>query len=127
MQLKQAQSCRAGLRWHRQLKLVKGTQKYMYHRHAPISMCKLAIYKLSSQTIPPDVVPIVKDVEDEVARSSVPLEIREQTFVCCLYDGSPWIGMVNEVSEEFGHYHINFMHPHGPTKQVKWPSKTDQC
>ena len=104
-----------------------GTQKYMYHRYAPISTCKLAIYKLSSQTIPPDVVPIVKDVEDEVARSSVPLEIREQNFVCCLYDGSPWIGMVNEVSEEFGHYHINFMHPHGPTKQVKWPSKTDQC
>ena len=104
---------------------VKGTQKY--HRYVPISTSKLEVYKLSSQTSPPDVVPIVKDMEDEEARSSVPLEIREQNFVCCLYDGSPWIGMVNEVSEEFGDYHINFMHPHGPTKQVKWPSKTDQC
>ena len=54
---------------------VKGTQKY--HRYVPISTSKLEVYRLSSQTSPPDVVPIVKDV---VARSSVSLEIREQSL-----------------------------------------------
>ncbi len=38
-----------------------------------------------------------------------------------------WTGMVDEVSEEFGDYHVNFVHPHGPFKQFTWPVKHDAC
>ena len=103
---------------------VKGTQQY--HRYVPISTSSLEVYRLSSQASPPDVVPISSNGPLEV-EPPVQLEIKEQNFVCCLYDGFPWIGMVNEISEEFGDCHINFMHPHGPTKQFNWPSKADQC
>ena len=36
------------------------------------------------------------------------------SFVACVYDQSWWIGKVSQVSEEFGDYEINFMHPSGP-------------
>ena len=53
-------------------------------------------------------------------------------------------GTVDEISEEFGGYYINFMHlhgpatltalppsqtchPHGPAKQFNWPLETDKC
>ncbi len=78
---------------------------------------------------PPDVAHVA-DLHDEDSvppSQSVMKEIKEQSCVCCTYDGFPWIGMVDEVSEEFGDYHINFMHPHGPTTQFKWPSQVDQC
>ena len=37
------------------------------------------------------------------------------------------IGMVDEISDEFGDYHIKFMHPQGPLKQFRWPAKEDTC
>ena len=102
---------------------VKGTQQF--HRYVPISTSMLQVYRLSNQSSPPDAVPISS--RNPQVEPPVQLEIAEQNFVCCLYDGSPWIGMVDEISEEFGDFHINFMHPRGPTKQFSWPSKVDHC
>ena len=93
----------------------------------------LHVYKLSAQEANPDARPIVDrhdaDVQDEQPPPAQleSKEIKEQCFVCCMYDSFPWVGMVDEISEEFGDYHINFMHPHGPSKQFKWPSRVDQC
>ena len=57
------------------------------------------------------------ETRNEAARS---LHAQEQSFVCSLYDKFPWIGMVDEISDEYGDYRINFMHPHGPARQFHW-------
>ena len=99
---------------------IKGTQQY--HRFAPINKSTLQAYKLSNQKEDPEVVMVSSDMPQAPV-----LDIKEQSFVCCIYDGQPWIGLVEEVSEEYGDYHVNFMHPHGPAKQFNWPLKKDTC
>ena len=49
------------------------------------------------------------------------------SFVACTYDETWWLGMVAQVSYEFGDHNINFMHPSGPGKQFHWPTKVDSC
>ena len=62
---------------------------------------------LSHQVDPPNLVAI-SDNNDAESESvpTVQLEIHEQNIVCCLYDVFPWIGMVDEISEEVGDYYI---------------------
>ena len=63
----------------------------------------------------PELVPLSEsdsiEIVNEAARS---LHVQEQSCVCCLYDNIPLIGMVDEISDEYRDYRINFMHPHGP-------------
>lgn len=105
---------------------VKGTLQF--HRFVPVSKSVLKVYKLSSQVNPPALVHVTAD-ESEMEDMDIPepLQIEEQGYVCCLYDNLPWIGRVEEISDEFGDYHITFMHPSGPAKQFHWPSHNDQC
>ena len=35
--------------------------------------------------------------------------------------------MVDEISDEYGDYKINFMHPHGPARQFHWQLRKDLC
>lgn len=49
------------------------------------------------------------------------------TYVACIYDQHWWIGNIREVSELEKDIHINFMHPHGPSKNFKWPRREDIC
>ena len=49
------------------------------------------------------------------------------SFVACVYDKKWWIGMVAQVSNEFGDHQIKFMHPPGHGKQFHWPTKVDIC
>ena len=49
------------------------------------------------------------------------------SFVACTYDEKWWLGMVAQVSDEFGDHNINSMHPSGPGKQFHWPTKVDNC
>ena len=35
--------------------------------------------------------------------------------------------MVDEILDEYGDYRINFMHPHGPARQLHWPLRKDPC
>ena len=103
---------------------VKGTLQF--HRFVPVS--KLHVYRLSAQANDPELVPISEsygiEIGNEAARS---LHVQEQSFVCCLYDSVPWIGMVDEISDEYGDYRINFMHPHGLARQFQWPLRKDPC
>ena len=105
---------------------VKGTLQF--HRFVPISKSRLHVYRLSAQANDPELVPISEsygvDIGNEAARC---LHVQEQSFVCCLYDNVPWICMVDEISDEYGDYRINFMHPHGPARQFQWPLRKDPC
>ena len=49
------------------------------------------------------------------------------SFVACTYDEKWWLGMVAQVSDEFGDHNINCMHLSGPGKQFYWPTKVDTC
>ena len=61
------------------------------------------MYRLSAQANDPELVMVPTserdgvEVGNEAARS---LHLQEQSFVCCLYDNLPWIGMVDEISDE---------------------------
>jgi hypothetical protein len=66
---------------------IKGTLQF--HRFIPVSRSRL-------QDVEADI-----ELDDE---QTVPLQIKLQSFVCCLYDDHPWIGMVDEISKEYnGH------------------------
>lgn len=90
------------------------------------------MYRLSTQAANPELALASQcdDVEADVElddEQTVPLQIKLQSFVCCLYGDHPWIGMVDEISKEFGDSRIDFMHPHGPAKQFQWPSSKARC
>ena len=78
---------------------VKGTLQL--HRFIPVSQSRLHMYRLSAQANDPELVSVSErdgvDIGNEAARS---LHLQEQSFVCCLYDNLPWIGMVDEISDE---------------------------
>jgi len=38
-----------------------------------------------------------------------------------------WVGLVQDVNEEYGDYRINFMHPKTPATQLYWPDPVDKC
>ncbi|KAG1665452.1 PH-interacting protein [Nymphon striatum] len=103
---------------------IKGT--HQFHRFVPLSPTHLSVYKLSAQVDLPVVVAITALAEHDNI-SEVPLDIAEQNYVCCLYDNEPWIGLVEDISDEHGDYHIKFMHPHGPAKLFRWPRDEDRC
>ena len=85
---------------------------------------KLLVYNTSLQASPPTEGIIVKpkslsrvQIEDNTLQIS--------SFVACTYDEKWWLGMVAQISYEFGDHNINFMHPSGPGKQFHWPTKVD--
>ena len=69
---------------------------------------------------PPETVSVTGEKDENVTLEALDelINIRTQTYVCCIYDGKPWISFVEDISEEFGDYYINFMHPHGPAQSV---------
>ena len=49
------------------------------------------------------------------------------SFVACTYDEKWGLGIVAQISDEFGDHNINCMHLSGPGKQFHWPTKVDTC
>ena len=83
---------------------------------------KLLVYNTSLQASPPTEGIIVKSI----SLSRVQIEdntLQISSFVACTYDEKWWLGMVAQISYEFGDHNINFMHPSGPGKQFHWPTK----
>ena len=61
-----------------------------FHRFVPLSQTHLALYKLSTQVGPPDVVAVTAQAEhDKISEVRIDIEISEQNYVCCLYDNEP--------------------------------------
>jgi len=104
---------------------IKGTLKF--HRFIPLSNSKLLAYKLSAQTNPPQTVSVTKEKVKEINGPNEQMKINKQAYVCCRYDGKPWIGMIEDTSQEFGDVFINFLHPHCPANIFYWPSCADKC
>ena len=88
---------------------------------------KLLVYNTSLQASPPtEGIIIVKSI----SLSRVQIEdntLQISSFVACTYNEKWWLGMVAQISYEFGDHNINFMHPSGPGKQFHWPTKVDTC
>ena len=87
---------------------------------------KPLVYNTSLQAPPPTEGIIVK----LISLSRVQMEdntLQISSFVACTYDEKWWLGMVAQISYEFGDHNINFMHPSGPGKQIHWPTKVDTC
>ena len=87
---------------------------------------KLLVYNRSLQASPPTEGIIVKSI----SLSRVQIEdntFQNSSFVACTYDEKWWLGMVAQISYEFGDHNIIFMHPSGPGKQFHWPTKVDTC
>ena len=53
--------------------------------------------------------------------------IRLNEYVACRYDEKWWIGVVEEVNEVEQDVKINFLHPPGPARSFRWPSRPDVC
>ena len=104
---------------------VKGTQQF--HRFVPLSNTHINCYKLSLQEDVPKKVMISGD--DEIAQASAALQPFDlvQKYVIAIYDENPWVGLVEDVNEEYGDYRINFMHPKKPATQLYWPDTVDKC
>ena len=61
-----------------------------FHRFVPLSQTHLALYRLSMQVGPPDVVAVTAQAEhDKISEVRIDIEISEQNYVCCLYDNEP--------------------------------------
>ena len=101
---------------------MKGTRQL--HRFQPQG--KLLVYNTSLQASPPTEGIIAKSI----SLSRVQIEdntLQIGSFVACTYDEKWWLGMVAQISYEFGDHNINFMHPSGPGKQFHWPTKGHTC
>ena len=49
------------------------------------------------------------------------------SYVSCIYNTFWWVGIVIEVNVHEGDLKIEFIHPHGPRKTLRWPSVADKC
>ena len=103
---------------------VKGTRQL--HRFVPQPLGKLLVYNTSLQASSPTEWITAKTI------SLYRVQIEDNTliiggFVACTYDEKWWLGMVAQVSDEFGDHNINSMHLSGPGKQFHLPTKVDTC
>ena len=49
------------------------------------------------------------------------------SYIACIYGDFWWICMVSEVNMDKQDVMIEFLHPHGPQKNFKWPRNPDRC
>ena len=104
---------------------VKGTRQL--HRFVPQPLGKLLVYNTSLQASPPTECIIAKSI----SLSRVQIEdstLQIGSFVACTnYDEKWWLGMVAQVSDEFGDHNINCMHLSGPGIQFHLPTRVGPC
>ena len=85
----------------------------------------MSVYELSNSNSPRTVQickPKVVDCDVEEEQS---YEVR--TFVTCVVADKVRVGLVVEVSTEFGDYHVNMLHPSGLVATYFWPPEEDKC
>ena len=47
-------------------------------------------------------------------------------YVACRYDNLWWVGVVESINKD-DDIEVKFMHPHGPTRNFRWPEREDKC
>ena len=55
------------------------------------------------------------------------IQPKEMDYIACRYDNFWWIGLVDEINHEEEDFEVKFMHPHGPTRNFRWPQREDKC
>ena len=101
-------------------KTVPGTRSS--HHFVPISCNKIA-HKLTSE----DREFLQFDFDKSLTKEIDIKNIKCFSYVSCIYNTFWWVGIVIEVNVYEGDLKIEFIHPHGPRKTLRWPSVADKC
>lgn len=102
---------------------VPGTRGY--HSFEPLDNYKVRVRIVSRSPQFKDV-PIYHDIHS--ACSNVTFEdVKENTYVACVYDSKWWFGKVLEKSHNNQDYSITFLHPNAPAASFFWPTSADTC
>ena len=91
------------------------------HHFVPLSSSKVA-HKLTSE----DEL-FIDDHDFKMPTIFKVTDLTPSTYVTCKYNSFWWVGLISEVDPKEGDVKIDFMHPHGPRKNFKWPEHTDTC
>ena len=86
---------------------IKGTRQMHRFFHTADGM--LLLYKTSQQTEEPEEILYVGSKAKAVVTETSPPSPQVNKFVACVYDEAWYIGIINEVYEEFEDYHVKFM------------------
>ena len=98
---------------------VAGTRRY--HRFVPQNTTELKVYETSYDTIS-----YIKCItKDSYTKENLIVSVGN--YVTCVYDNKLWVGLINDYEKEFDDFMINFLHPHGFSKQYKFPVIPDYC
>ena len=98
-----------------QSRTISGTQKL--HSFVPISRShvKTRVYSLSAEFKEER----VNAIESELSRDDI------RGFVSCAYEKKWWLACVLQVEEMCEQVTLSFLHPHGPSRSFKYPSRPD--
>ena len=99
------------------LKLYQETRSY--HQFIPLSNTKLAVKTVSKEND--------YSFTFNFESNTMALQIKIAGFVSCIYDGQPWIGIVEEIASVNKDVKIKFLHPLYPSRAFHWPPRDDVC
>lgn len=107
--------------------LIKGTTGF--HRFVPSGKNKIFAYQTSSDKSPLlfKMTKVESDLDDK-ENSETKVDYASGQYIACVYDKTLWMGLIEEVSLEFGDYRINFLHQSAehPYKYM-FPKQNDEC
>ena len=96
-------------------KTIAGTQKL--HFFKPLSLNRLPVATYSTAAI---------KREEFVTAQSDGLNLADVSgYVTAIYDGHWWLASVTNVSTAEEEVHLNFLHPHGPSRSYFFPQRCD--
>lgn len=101
-------------------KTIPGTRSY--HHFFPLSEGKISYKRVSDDEAAAGTFTFFDNVTAEQVS-----DVKTMEFIACQYDSFWWVGLVEEINQEQKDFLVNFMHPHGPSKSFKWPTRDDQC
>ena len=99
--------------------MIPGTRKS--HHFIPQSKSKL-MHKLTSE----DNTFLTFDFLNVFEKIDL-VSLKNFSYIACIYEDFWWIGMVSEVNIDEQDVMVEFLHPHRPQKNFKWPRNPDRC
>ena len=94
------------------------------HHYFPLSWNQIAHKSISDD---PSFTNVFDFDKDYTERLNLIRDLKESCYVSCVYGAFCWIGMIVKLNNNESDATIEFMHPHGPIKSFKWPSRSNKC
>ena len=98
-------------------KTIPGTRSF--HCFVPINKFSIGAKRVSEE----DGFEITFSFSEENKKTKINVNVSQ--YMACIYDGLPWIGIVQDKSLEDRDVQVKFMHPHFPSCSYHWPSHDD--